>query len=331
MQTETPDAPLTGIVYRKNLGQYDVFHNGTVMPCVPSGNLWKSFEVSHRPGGGQRVQNVREKQIDPVVVGDQVRFILSGDGRGMILEVLPRRNKLARQTAKPMPGAHAFEQVIAANLDQAVSVLSAANPAPRWHLLDRTLVTAESYDIPAVIVITKMDLVNEGPGQVELMDVVRRYREIGYPVFLTSAYTGEGMEALHQILKDRRSVFIGKSGVGKTSLLNALEPDLGLRVQAVNASSGKGRHTTTYLEMFPLAEGGAIIDTPGVREFGLYGLAPEDIAYFFPEMRELLGQCRFGLGCSHDEEPGCAIRQAVMDSRISPYRYKSYLRLKADM
>jgi ribosome biogenesis GTPase len=331
MQTETSDAPLTGIVYRKNSGQYDVFHHGQFTPCVPSGNLWKTFEVSQKPGGGQRVKNAREKQVDPVAVGDRVRFLPAGDGRGMILEVLPRRNKLARQTAKPMPGAHAFEQVIAANLDQAVSVLAAANPAPRWHLLDRTLVTAESYDIPAVIVITKMDLVIGGPEEADLMDAVKRYREIGYPVVLTSAYTGSGMDALGQILKDRCSVFIGKSGVGKSSLLNTLEPDLGLRVQAVNASSGKGRHTTTHLEMFPLAEGGAIIDTPGVREFGLYGLAPEDIAYFFPEMRGLLGQCRFGLGCSHDEEPGCAIRQAVMDGRISPYRYKSYLRLKADM
>ncbi len=181
------------------------------------------------------------------------------------------------------------------------------------------------------MVLTKLDLVRNSKAENELMVVVDRYRRIGYPVVLTSAKDGEGLDALQEILKDKVSVLVGKSGVGKSTLLNAFEPDLGLRVQAVNETTGKGKHTTTHLEMFPLAIGGAIIDTPGVREFGLYDVDPEEIAYFFPEMRPLLGQCKFGLSCRHDEEPGCAIRQAVMDGEISPYRYKSYQRLKADL
>ena len=181
------------------------------------------------------------------------------------------------------------------------------------------------------IAITKMDLVRNTPAEAELLDAVERYRQIGYPVTLTSAQEDLGLEELRKILTGKTSVLVGKSGVGKTSLLNAIEPGLGLRVHAVNETTGKGRHTTTHLEMFPLAAGGAIIDTPGVREFGLIGLTSEDVAGCFPEMRPLLGQCQFGHSCRHEDEPGCAIRQAVMEGAISPYRYKSYLRLKVDL
>lgn len=269
--------------------------------------------------------------MDPVAIGDRVSFIQIPDGSGKILDVLPRHNYLARSSAKPMPGAHAFKQVIAANLDQVIPVFAAANPKPKWHLLDRYLVTAESYGIPATVVVSKFDLVRGKYEESELMTLIARYRAIGYPVILTSAKEGEGLEALKQILINCQSVLVGKSGVGKSSLLNALEPGLGLRVKANNQKTGKGRHTTSHLEMFPLEGGGAIIDTPGVREFGIWGLAPEDIVYYFPEMAPLLGQCKFGLSCQHDEEPECAIRQAVIAGSISPYRYQSYLRLKADL
>ena len=162
--------------------------------------------------------------------------------------------------------------------------------------------------------------------------MVDEYRRIGYPLLLTSSVTGAGLEELRRILKDRTSAFVGKSGVGKTALLNALEPGLGLRVGAVGQGNiGKGRHTTTSAEMISLSFGGDIIDTPGVREFGLYDMEGDDLAGFFPEMRPLVGSCKFGLDCQHDEEPGCAIRKAVMAGKISPLRYQSYLRLKEEL
>nr|WP_321508947.1 ribosome small subunit-dependent GTPase A [uncultured Hyphomonas sp.] len=332
MQTKTTDPYGYGVVYKKNLSQYHVHTNGWVIKCSLSAKLWKNFETSGGKGGRKtRVTNTREKHMDPVAIGDRVRYQTADADTGMILEVLPRQNKLTRQSAKPMPGAHAFEQVIAANLDQVVPVFAAANPEPHWHMLDRYLVAAEYHELPVRIAITKMDLVRNTPAEAELLEAVERYRQIGYPVTLTSAQEDLGLEELREILTGKTSVLVGKSGVGKTSLLNAIEPGLGLRVHTVNETTGKGRHTTTHLEMFPLAASGAIIDTPGVREFGLIGLTSEDVAGCFPEMRPLLGQCQFGHSCRHEDEPGCAIRQAVMEGAISPYRYKSYLRLKVDL
>lgn len=328
MQTQTTDAKNIGVVYKKTLGLYEVHDGELTTSCSLSSKLWKDFAPEKREGKGQKFT---EKHMDPVAVGDRVRFTTTGDDSGVIWEVLPRKNYLARASAKPMPGAHAFEQVIAANLDQVVSVFAAADPEPKWHLLDRYLVTAESYEIPSLIVITKIDLVKGTRAETELLEVIQRYRQIGYPMVLTSAKGNEGVDALREVLAGRISVLVGKSGVGKSTLLNALEPGLGLRVQAVNRTTGKGRHTTTHLEMFSIKVGGALIDTPGIREFGLWGLETVDIAYFFPEMRPFLGRCRFGLSCQHDDEPGCAIRQAVTEGHISPYRYRSYLRLKADL
>jgi ribosome biogenesis GTPase len=215
-------------------------------------------------------------------------------------------------------------------VDQVVPVFAAANPAPRWNLLDRYLVTAESLELPSLICITKLDLVKEPGGSIdeEIMQQIAEYRKIGYPVVLVSAHTGEGMDELKDSLSKRTSVFLGKSGVGKTSLLNALQPGLGLRVNEISQATGKGKHTTTNMEMFPLEIGGAIVDTPGVREFGLWEVDAEDLALFFPEMRPFVGRCRFGMDCQHNEEPGCAVRKAVMAGQVSPRRYQSYMRMK---
>jgi ribosome biogenesis GTPase len=229
----------------------------------------------------------------------------------------------------PMPGAYAHEQVIVANVDQIIPVFAAANPRPAWHLLDRYLVSAESAEIPALVCLTKMDLVEGGPQAEEIEAVAAEYRAIGYEVVLTSTVTGRGLDDLNARLLGRLSALIGKSGVGKTSLLNAVEPGLGLRVQAVSRATGKGRHTTSTSEIVTLASGGAIVDTPGLREFGLWDVAENDLAWFFPEMRPFVGRCKFRLDCCHDEEPGCAIRKAVMEGQISPYRYQSYLKLRA--
>lgn len=266
----------------------------------------------------------KASNTDPVAIGDFVRW----NEAGQITEVLPRHNQLSRRSAVPMPGAYAHEQVVAANVDQVIPVFAAANPKPAWHLLDRYLVSAESAEIPALIVITKMDLVAGKPASEEIEAVAAEYKTIGYDILLTSAETGLGLVELQSALDSRLSVFVGKSGVGKSSLLNAIEPELGLRVQATNQVTGKGRHTTSHLEMFHLRSGGAIIDTPGIREFGLWAVEQDDLALFFPEMRPFVGTCRFGLDCQHDQEPGCSIRRAVNSGEISPYRYQSYLKLK---
>jgi ribosome biogenesis GTPase len=316
-----------GVVFRKNLGHYSVHTKTKEITCVISSLLRKELVYpTAAPSSLRRaVQNVREiEHVDPLAIGDEVRFVEAGDGSGMITEILPRRNKLSRQAA--VPGQHAFEQVIVANADQVVPVFAAANPTPRWGLLDRYLVSVEAAGLPALICITKLDLAAQNP---ELEETLAEYRRIGYRVQLVSTVTGEGLAELRQSLAGRTSVLVGKSGVGKTSLLNAIQPGLGQRVKAVSqGKQGKGMHTTTHFEMFPLAGGGAIVDTPGIRELSLWGVEADDLALYFPEMRPLVGKCKFGLGCQHDEEPGCAIRKAVMGGEISPYRYQSYLKLR---
>jgi ribosome biogenesis GTPase len=324
-----------GIVYKKTIGHYYVHTDGKVIPCALSNRLRKQLIYPTADPHSLRrvVQAVREiEHVDPVAIGDQVRYIDAQDGSGLLVEILPRRNRLARKTAVPMPGAHPFEQVIVANVDQAVPVFAAANPTPKWNLLDRYLAAVESLELPALIVITKLDLVTGKSGEIqpELMEIVQEYRRIGYPVLLTSAVTGEGMAELHQALSGRTSVLLGKSGVGKTALLNKLQPGLGLRVNEVSQATGKGRHTTTHLEMFPLDFGGAIVDTPGVREFGLWDVDEDDLALFYREMRPYVGKCKFGLDCRHAEEPGCAVRKAVMEGSISPRRYQSFSKLKEE-
>jgi ribosome biogenesis GTPase len=273
------------------------------------------------------VQAVHEiDHIDPVAIGDRVRYVDAGGGPGVITEILPRRSKLSRPA--PAPGQRVFEQVIVSNADLVLPVFSVAEPTPKWGLLDRYLVSAEAAGLPSVIIIAKSDLAWKNH---ELEENLEIYRRIGYPVQLVSSVTGKGINELKQRLKGHTSVLVGKSGVGKTSLLNAIQPGLGLRVRTVSqGKQGKGRHTTTHLEMFTLDFGGALVDTPGIREFGLWGVEDGELAYFFPEMANHIGQCKFGLDCRHDQEPGCAIRRAVMAGDISPYRYQSYMRLREE-
>jgi ribosome biogenesis GTPase len=326
----------TGTIYKVIAGIYTVHKDGCLITCQLSSQMRQQVAAqlgrarSSRPG--QRSQRANMPQ-GPLVVGDIVRLNQQADGTAFIQEVLPRRNHLSRRSAVPMPTAHAHEQVIAANVDQVVPVFASANPAPKWNLLDRYLALAESLDLPALIVITKLDLVHDPAGKVadELLASVEPYQRIGYPVLLTSAITGQGLDQLRLALQSGLSVLLGKSGVGKTALLNALQPGLGLRVNEVSHATGKGKHTTSHMEIFPLVSGGALVDTPGVREFGLWDLDDEELAYFYREMRPYIGHCRFRLDCAHIEEPGCAIRQAVTCGKISPHRYQSYLRLKDEL
>lgn len=307
MYVPSPTTPFEGKVTKKINGAYTVSADGRSQTCAIAAGL-----------------RTRAPE-DGIVIGDVVRCNASGQ----IHEVLPRRNQIARRGAVPMPGAYAHPQVLAANIDQVVAVIAAADPAPSWNLLDRYLVSAEAAGVPALVCLTKHDLVEGRPQGAEIEQVTEEYRLIGYPVIATSALDGRGLPQLEAALGRRLSLLVGKSGVGKTSLLNALNPGLGLRVQAVSRATGKGRHTTTHQEIFSLPGGGALIDTPGLREFGLWDVQSDDLAWYFPEMRPLLGQCRFRLDCQHDEEPGCAIRRAVNSGQISPYRYQSYLKLRA--
>jgi ribosome biogenesis GTPase len=318
-----------GVVIKKSIAGYEVCQGDRHIAC----GLSPFFCEQARPvPDHNRSKGEAASPSETLAVGDVVRFIKTSQDAGQILEVLPRRNRLARRAAASRRGAYAGEQVIAANLDQVVPVFSAAEPEPHWRLLDRYLVAAESAALPAMICITKLDLAQNGGDGIAaaLSEKVEEYRRIGYAVLLVSAWSGAHLAELKQALQGRTSLLLGKSGVGKTSLLNALQPGLGLRVKEVSRATGKGRHTTTHLEMFPFDFGGAVIDTPGTREFALWEVEGDDLTYCFPEMRPFIGRCKFGLDCQHDEEPGCAVRRAVMDGHISPARYQSYMFLREE-
>jgi ribosome biogenesis GTPase len=323
MNMPTQDGLREGLVFKKSLGSYWVRVEERDFVCSVSGLLWKELQYPTADPSSIRPHVVAVSEIhkvDPVAIGDWVGFSDSGDGTGRIMEILPRKNSLSRRAPGPKP----LEQVIVSNLDQAVIVIATVQPTPKWHLLDRYLVCAEAAGIPALICITKADLMRDPSIAAE----IRNYESLGYRAVVTSAVSGEGIEAITECLKDRISVFLGKSGVGKTTLLNAIQPGLGLRVNEVSAATGKGKHTTSHLEMFELEMGGAIIDTPGIRELGLWNVPAGDLAGLFPEMRPCLGQCRFGADCTHTHEPDCAIKTAVAEGRIAERRYLSYVKLR---
>ncbi len=318
-----------GTVYKKSKGLYTVQTlSGEIVQCTISSRLRKQliYPTRDRSSLGYLVVDKVEDitVIDPVAVGDIVRFSDAMNNQGHITEVRPRRSKLARRAF----GERATEQVIVANVDQVIPVVSVASPKPRWHLVDRYLASAEASAVPVVICLTKLDLVKSKKAEHKIMDVVEDYRNIGYQVILTSMVDGVGIEIMHDLLKGQVSALLGLSGVGKTSLLNAIEPDLGLRVGEVNERIEKGRHTTTHLEMFPLAIGGAVIDTPGIKVFGLWQIESDEVAELFREFASYFGECKFGANCLHDQEPECAIKDAVASGKISQRRYESYLKLR---
>ena len=314
---------LTGMVVRKNRGQYLVQMDGHTIPCSISSRLRKKliYPTAAPTSLHHRVQRVDEIDVvDPIAVGDYVLWLDAGDGTGVIHEVLPRKTQLSRSA----PGPGHLQQVIVANVDQAVIVFAAAKPEPKWNLLDRYLVTAEMAGVQALVCMTKLDLADED----ELERDLSIYRQIGYRIVLTSSANGRGVDEVRQALQGKVSILMGKSGVGKSSLLNAVQPGLGLKINAVGKGDvGKGRHTTTHLEMFPLDGGGAVVDTPGMREFSLWDLNEDGLAGLFPEMRPHLGKCQFQSNCLHEHEPGCAVRAALNAGKIHPRRYESYLKL----
>lgn len=236
----------------------------------------------------------------------------------MIEEVLERERVLSRQA----PGQER-EQVIIANPDQAVFVFSCRDPEPNRRMLDRMLVAAGRDDIPARICINKADLADEKTCREQF----QVYEQLGYPVHITSAVTGFGVDELRSQLQDRISVFAGPSGVGKSSLLNAIEQGLGLRIGEIRQATRKGKHTTVSPKLVPLEFGGYVADTPGVKAFALWDIEPEELDAYFPEISERVADCQFS-DCSHQHEPGCAVRQAVESGAIDEERYESYLRIR---
>lgn len=265
-----------------------------------------------------------EKADDRVVAGDDVRLELQEDGRYVIQGAEPRRSQLARRA--PGPG-RPRPKIIAANIDRVVIVLAATNPEPNPRMLDRFLVLAEANELPAVIVLNKADLL---PGDAPDPEWLAPYRAAGYDTLLTSTARGIGIDALRELLCHGRSVLTGPSGVGKSSLLNTIQPGLGLRIGEVSEVVRKGKHTTVSARLIRLDCGGYVADTPGLREVGMWGVESEELAHCFPEFRDHIASCRYTRSCSHTHEPGCGVREAVTAGEITDARYQSYVALRTD-
>ena len=270
----------------------------------------------------------QEKQDTAIVAaGDRVAITVNPDGGGLVESVVDRTRVISR--ARPAPDKRSIlsdqEQVLVANPDQVVLVFSIRQPRPSLRKLDRFLVVSEMNELPAVICVNKIDLVE--PGQAEA--VFALYEGLGYLVLYTSAITGQGIAKLRDQLQNKISVLTGSSGVGKSSLLNAVQPDLGLRVREVSQATEKGLHTTRHVELVPLEVGGYVADTPGIRSLAVFDLEPGELDGYFREIAPLVAGCQFS-DCTHRHEPRCAVRAAVEDGRISEARYDSYLRLREE-
>ena len=282
--------------------------------------MWEPFPAVLKG----RIRLGGSSSTNPVAVGDVVEYTSDGSSPdaknpATIVGVLPRRNSVIRRSTNLSRQSH----VIAANVDMAYIVVSLYFPEVKLPFLDRLLVTCEVYGVPATIVLSKVDLYrDEAPEYTEYFRKI--YSDAGYRVLTTSVPTGEGIDALREDCKGKVCLFSGESGVGKSSLIKAMDPSLDPKIGTISTAHLQGRHTTSLYEMYKMASGGYIIDTPGLRGFGLVDLEKEEISKYFPEMLRLSDNCRF-IPCTHTHEPGCAVKQAVEDGLISPERYSSYL------
>ncbi len=257
---------------------------------------------------------------NPIAVGDVVEYNRGGDGAlATISSILERKNCIIRKSANLSRQSH----VIAANVDMAFLVVTVNFPEVKLQFVDRFLVTCEAYNVPVTILLNKIDLYDEADMErVEAFEQI--YKGVGYNVVRTSAATGENMDRLRDLCKDRVVLFSGQSGVGKSSVISALDPELKLRIGEISAYHLQGKHTTTFYEMHPIASGGFVIDTPGIRGFGLVDVSQEELSGYFPEMLKIEDNCRFA-PCTHTHEPGCAVKEAVESGLIAYERYESYL------
>lgn len=257
---------------------------------------------------------------DIAALGDHVLVTALADGSGVIEEIEERERAIVRLDPRPRG---IYQQVLLANPDQAVFVFACANPDPKLRMLDRFLVVAEKQKVPPIIIANKTDLLRNAE------ELFGMYTQLGYRVIYTSVKEGRGIEELREVLRGKISAFAGPSGVGKSSLLNALQPGLGLAVNEISTAMNKGKHTTVARQLFPLEGGGYVADTPGWKSLALWDTEPEEMDAYFPELAPLVAQCQFS-DCSHTHEPGCAVLAALEAGRIHRERYESYLRLRTN-
>lgn len=279
-------------------------------------------DVESKVKGNFRLRGIRS--TNPIAVGDRVDIEINKEGTVFITEIEERRNYIIRRASNLSKQSH----IIAANLDQAMLIVTVNYPITTTIFIDRFLATAEAYRVPVKIVFNKVDRFH-GTEKDTMEKMIRLYTSIGYPCSRLCARSGEGMEELRADLKDKITLLSGHSGVGKSTIINKLVPDVHLRTGDISEYHNKGMHTTTFSEMIPLPEGGYLIDTPGIKGFGTIEMETEEISHYFPEIFKYADGCRFN-NCTHRHEPGCAVLKALDQHLISPSRYKSYLNILKD-